>query len=320
MRVELFCRFDYQFAIVRSLEGHGNNMKNSVITVIIIAVFLFVSGCSGDTVEESAPEPTPTTRALPDYTPETECIHFWKDPDCFDPYICYDCGETRDQPIDHIWTVANFQEPSLCEICGETDGEPVEPDFLRHGFRINTTAGRPFKYNTITNQDPDVATVGEVTLLYIDIFESDTGYPEKPGYEYIVARFMITFDDENARENGFQYMTGQFDYFSFDPDENAIAHDDLPDSETADFKVANRTLNFFGEDYSYYIKYEQIENIWVRETSYVVLEYVFLVPAGYDGIVVYISNAANVTDSGVRKLSDNFDNDTLFFRLRTQTS
>ena len=297
-------------------------MKNSATTVIIIALLLFVSGCSVDITEESAPEsaPTPTVRPLPEYVSEFECLHFWKDPDCFNPYICYDCDETRDQPLEHIWTVANFQEPSFCEICGETDGDPVEPEFLRHGFRINTTAGRPIEYKTITNQDPDITTVGEATLLFIDIFESDTGYPEKPGYEYVVARLMITFDDEDARENGFQYMTGQLDYFGFDPDEKVIAHDDLTDSEFDDFKIANRTLNFFGEDYRYFIKYEQVENIWVRETSYVVLEYVFLVPAGYDGIVVYISSAANISDSTDRKLSDNFDNDTLFFRLRTQTS
>jgi len=297
-------------------------MKNTVIAAIIIALFLFVSGCFSYTAEETAPEPTPApaVRPVPEYTYEFECLHFWKDPDCFDPYTCYDCGETRDQSLEHIWTVANFQEPSFCEICGETDGEPVEPEFLRHGFRINTTAGRPFEYKTITNQDPDATTVGEATLLFIDIFESDTGYPEKPGYEYILTRLMITFDDENARENGFQYMTGQLDYFGFDPDEKVIAHDDLPDSETPDFKIANRTLNFFGEDYRYFIKYEQVENIWVRETSYVVLEYVFLVPAGYDGIVVYISSAVNFSDSADRKLSDNFDNDTLFFRLRTQTN
>jgi len=306
-----------------STEGHSIDMKKLVISIVIIVLSLVLSGCTtGESEESSAPAPTPspTPRPLPDYTSEIECLHFWKSPDCSNPYICYDCGETRGEPLGHIWSVANFQEPSTCEVCGEINGNPVEPEFTRHNLRINTTSGRPYEYETITNQKPDITTTGEVTLLYIDIFESDTDYPEKPGYEYITARFMITFDDENARDNGFQYMSGQLDFFGFNPDENAVAHDDLRNSDIPGFKIANRKLNFFGEDYEYHIKYTRDENVWVGDTSYVVLEYAFFVPAGYDGIVVYISNAANFSDTGNRVLSDNFDNDTLFFRLRVQTS
>ena len=296
-------------------------MKKLVTSVVFITLSFIISGCSAHEPDDPAPAPSPALRPDPEYISEyEECIHFWKSPDCFDPYICYDCGETRGEPLEHIWTTANFQEPSMCEICGEINGDPVEPEFLRHGFRINTTAGRPYEYETLTNQDPDLTTTGEATLLYIDIFESDTDYPDKLGYEYITARFMITFDDENARSNGFQYMTGQLDYFSFDPDESAVAHDDLRNSDIPGFKIANRKLNFFGEDYEYFTRYTQIEHEWVGDTSFVILEHTFLVPAGYDGIVVYISNAANFSDSGNRVLSDNFDDYTLFFRLRAQTS
>jgi len=303
------------------MEGCGANNKKPVLSVVFIVLsFFLISGCSTTELEEPASTPAPTIRPLPEYVPEPDCIHFWKSPDCFDSYICLDCGETMGEPLEHIWTVANFQEPSVCELCGEVNGEPVEPGFIRNGFRINTTAGRPFEYMTRTNQDPDMITIGEVTLLYIDIFESDTDYPEKSEYEYIVTRLMITFDDENARTNGFQYMTGQFDYFSFDPDENVVAHDDLRNSDIPGFKIANNKLNFFGEDYEYHIKYTQVEYVWVGDISFVLLEYAFLVPVGYDGIVVYVSNVANFTGSGRRVLSENFDNETLFFRLRTQTS
>ena len=295
-------------------------MSKPVTSIFLVFLLLLFSGCTSEAPEELTPSPSPTVRPQPETVTEIECIHFWKSPDCFEAYICYDCDERKGEPLEHIWTEANFQEPSICELCGETDGTPVEPGFIRHGLRINTTAGRPYVYKTITNQDPDKTTLGEATLLYIDIFESDTDYPEKSGYEYILAHLMITFGDENARESGFRYMTGQLDYFDFDPNESAVAHDDLPDSDVPDFKIANRKINFFDVDYEYFIKYTQVENVWVGDTSYIVLEYTFLVPVGYDGMVVYLSNAANFTEADNRVLSDNFDNDTLFFRLRVQTS
>jgi len=211
-------------------------------------------------------------------------------------------------------------ESSECINCGIIGADSLEPNFIRHGFRINTTAGRPFDFKTITNPEPGESTTGLASLMYIDIFESATGFPAKPGYEYILSRFMITFEDEVALSNGFQYMTGQLDFFGFDPDEIPVVHEDLRDSGIKDFKIASRKLNHFGEEYEYYVKYTLIQSELVGEMWYVVFEYVFLVPAGFDGMVVYISSAANWTSTNNRVLSDNFDSDTLFFRLRTQTN
>jgi hypothetical protein len=173
---------------------------------------------------------------------------------------------------------------------------------------------------TITNPEAEEPTVGIASLLYIDFFESDTDYPEKDGYEYIVARFMITFEEENALEHGFLFMAGQLDFFGFNPNEAAIGHENLGNSNIDGFKVANRTLNYFGEDFEYFIRYSLILSELVGDIWYVVFEYAFLVPAGYDGIIVYISNANNWSEATRRVISDNFDDDTLFFRLRRQTS
>ena len=298
------------------------NMKIPIISVIFIIISLSLLGCSDNDINDTLPpsEPTPTMRPLPDYEFEEECAHFWKDPDCDNPYICFDCGDTTGLPLEHIWMSANFQEPSICELCGEISGEPIEPYFSVFGYRINTTAGRPFQYKTITNRDPDKETIGEATLMYVDIFESSAEYPEKLGYEYIVTRLMITFEDESARTDGFQYLTGHLDFFGFDPDEPLAAHNDLRDSDIENFKVANRELNFFGEYYEYYVMHTQISNVWVDNISYLILEYAFLVPATYDGIVIYLSNAANWSETDNKVISDNFDDNTLFFRLRTQTS
>jgi len=152
------------------------------------------------------------------------------------------------------------------------------------------------------------------------MFESDSDYPAKAGYEYIVSRFMITVVDENAETNGFQFMTGHLDYFGFDPNERVVVNDELRDSEISGFKTADKMLNYFDEDYEYYVKYTLIQSELVGDTWYVVFEYAFLVPAGYDGIVVYISNASNWSSASNRVLADNFDSETLFFRLRIQTN
>jgi len=296
-------------------------MATRIALLCFIIFMTLLYGCSNGEVEEPepTPRPTPAPPILTDYEPE--CYHFWRDPDCQNPYTCYDCDETDGEPLEHTWTEANFQQASECLVCGEIDGEPIEPEFISHGFRINTTAGRPFDYLTITNRDPSMVTTGEATLLYIDIFESDDDdYPYMSGYEYIRARFMITSEDENARRNGLQTMTGHIDYFTFDPKEEAVIHSDLHDSSIPDFKVAGRTLNFFGEDYQYYIKHSRVQDVWAGSILYLVIEYTFLVPIGYDGIIVYLSNAGTWTESRNRVISDNFDDDTLFFRLTTRTS
>jgi len=287
----------------------------------LIFFFFLLPGCSEPDAAEPVPAFSPATTPPPRNEPEPdECNHFWKEPDCQNPSACFDCGEVSGSALAHVWTLENFQEASFCVNCGETNGEPLEPLFLRHGLRVNTTAGRAFKYMTITNPEPEEPTVGIASLLYIDFFESDTGYPAKEGYEYIVARFMITFEEDNAREHGFQFMTGQLDFFGYDPAETAISHEDLSDSDIDGFKIASRTLNHFGKDVPYFIRYRLILSELVGDIWYVVFEYAFLAPAGYDGIIVYISNAANWSDASNRAISDNFDYDTLFFRLRRQTS
>jgi len=252
--------------------------------------------------------------------PENECDHFWKRPDCHNPNICYDCGETEGSPIEHVWSTPNFQEPPICILCGDIGGVPLEPRFTAEGFRINTTSGRLYNYKSVTDSDTSITTTGTITLLYIDIFESDVNYPAKAGYEYIVARFMINSVDENARVNGFRVMTGQLDYYNFDPYEPAILYSDFRDAEIEGFKISNHTLNYFNKEYEYYIKHSRIQNQWVDDLLYLIIEYTILVPAGYDGIVIYASNAGNWSLASNRVITDNFDSETLFFRLKTQTN
>ena len=219
-------------------------------------------------------------------------------------------------PLEHIWLPANFQEAPRCELCGEFYGEPLEPRFITYGFQINTSQGRPYQYSTITSQDETLETSGVATLLFVDIFSSSVDYPRVDGYEYIQARFMITFEDEYARSYGFRYLSGQLDYYYMDLEEPVLPFDAMRESDFPGFKVAARTLNFYGREYDYFLKHSEIQREWVGDVVHLVFEYIFLVPVGYSGIVVYLSNAANWSDAPGRALSDNLDEYTLFFRLR----
>ena len=301
-------------------------MKSQTI-LFIFCLFLFVlQGCtdvSPEAPEKILPQPQSAVPSpeydQPEYeAAEPECQHFWSSPDCNNSSFCYDCGEIKGTPLPHEWADANYQKASECLKCGMTEGAALEPEFIVQGYQINATAGRSYPYKTTTSLDGSMITYGTATLLYIDIFESDTGYKAKEGYEYIRVRFMIYFDDENALINGYKYMTGQLDYYGMDPEEIPVAYEDLSSSEIPGFKVANRKINYYGVDYEYYIKYELIQNEWVGDIAYIVREHVFLVPAGYDGLVMYFANAANWTNYE-KSITKSFDSDTLFFRLATQS-
>jgi len=150
-------------------------MTTRFYAILLIIVLLSATGCSDNDSLEQVPEPVrPTPTPVPVLNLEPECDHFWKNSDCFNPYLCYDCDETKGEPLEHYWSEANFQEAATCVNCGEIEGEPLEPSFIARGLRINTTSGRSHRYRTITNPDPVVDTVGLVTLMYIDLFESDT--------------------------------------------------------------------------------------------------------------------------------------------------
>lgn len=58
------------------------------------------------------------------------CNHDWLDATCEEPRTCYDCGETKGEPLGHDWKKATCEEPKTCAECGETKGEPRPHDWL----------------------------------------------------------------------------------------------------------------------------------------------------------------------------------------------
>lgn len=294
---------------------------NKSLFLFILIIFLLV-GCAGAPDEEiPAPTATPTPRPTPTIIPDIsdfaplECRHFWRIPDCHTPRYCLDCGEISAGPTPHEPTEANFQQPPICILCGDIVGEVLQPNFTALGFQVNATSGRSYDFLTVTNLEPTIPTMGTVSLLFVDIFEAAEGYPRIRGHEFIRAKIMMIFDDEYAREYGSMYIIGHVDYYSMNLNDPSLPFDLLVESDIEGFRISNRTLNINGEERNYFLKYEEIMNTWVDGVAHVTREYTFLVPTGYDGIIIYLSNAANWTESGNRVISDDIDENTLFFRL-----
>lgn len=305
-------------------------MKSTAKSLLLLTIMIFLAvGCAQTPDEETfEPEitPTPTPRVTPTPEPEIpidplpECFHFWSLPDCHTPIFCLDCGEIGGEPTPHEFTEANFQQPAICKLCGDIYGGVLEPNFTALGFEINTTPGRWVDFHTVTNLDSETETVGTVILLHIDIFETAPDYPRKVGYEFIRARLMMIFDDEAAASYGYKYVIGHVDYYSMSLTDPSVPFEYLLESNYEGFKISNRTINFHGQEREYFVRYEEIRSAWAEGVAYVEREYTFLVPAGYDGIVIYLSSAANWTEYESRIMSDNIDENTLFFRLTTQTT
>ena len=292
---------------------------------LLIFVLFLVVGCADEIIEPevtATPRPTPRPTPAPEIEPPDfeiiECRHFWRIPDCHTPRYCLDCGEISAGPTPHEPTEANFQEPPVCTLCGDVVGDVLEPNFTVLGLQINATSGRSYDFHTVTNLDPSITTVGTASLLFVDILESLEDLPTKPGYEFIRATIMLIFDDEEANQYGYGYIIGHVDYYTINLNEQSVAHLQLPESDIPGFRTSNRTINLNGEEREYFIRYEEISTAWVDGAAHVIREYTFLVPIGYDGIVVYLSSAALWTDHS-RIISDNIDENTLFFRLVAQT-
>ena len=288
------------------------------IILLVITLLLFV-GCSEEPdIEDLEPTPSPARTPRPELgTPdvtELPCNHFWRIPDCHTPRYCLDCGEVSEGPTPHEPTEANFQDRAYCIICGDVLGDVLEPNFLALGFTINTTLGRSYDFQTVTFLDLEVETVGTASLLFVNVFEYEADFPRIAGYEYIRARLMMTFDDESAAELGYRYIIGHVDFYNMSLDDPALPTELLSESGIPGFMISNRTLNFHGVEREYFVRHDEISTTWDNGVAVAVREYTFLVPAGYDGIVLFLSSAATWVD-GDRVIGDNINEGTLFFRL-----
>ena len=247
----------------------------------------------------------------------------WTQATCQAARTCTNCGGTDGSPLAHVPTLANFQEPSICITCGDVVEGPLTPGFVRHGYALNAAIGAELPYRTATYANPSLNTVGVAVYDNFRVFKSDGNLTEVAGYEWQTLRLTMTFTDDNAWRNGAWSIYSWFCYYLFDPGNpvsvsySELHAADIPGLYFPGLRVANETVNYRGVDYPFYISANWAQSTWAGRTLTQSVDLVFLVPEGYDGIVVSLFNYSNLYSVGAgQAIGDLHDIDSLFFRLR----
>ena len=225
--------------------------------------------------------------------------------------------EITEPEHEHAWTEANYQEPEICTECGETGDGPIPPGFLSSGFSLSSH-NTQYDYKTATYLDINVETIGQVTLTDVRIIEGDDKREAKEGYEWQIAQIKIELGDAAANQYGTRTreLIG-LDYYDFDLDDTANDFEEIGSDEAEE----SYTVNFYGVDYEVECYSDTLRGEWVGNSPNAVynleMEYSFLVPVGYDGVLIAVYNAGNFTEGADEvPLEDLLDQDTLWFRLK----
>jgi hypothetical protein len=299
---------------------------------MLFALAVFSVACGNDApVNEDIAQPVETPPPTPELTPEptpTLCQHDWKEADCENPKLCLDCGETEGVALEHDWKEANFHEGEICLLCNfhnfSDEGRRLRSGVSIHNLDINNPPIQVLplsnNYTTVTGNG-SAQTIGLVALGNYIVSNQFNGIDAMDGYEFVTFRFGLHFSDSAAHRDGARWIIGSFDFYNYDPMEELVPYDDMEDSNIDGFKVW-RTVNYFGEDFEVYLHANTINQGWHRwhggHDLVIDEEYTYLMPIGYDGIVVYITNGRHIDRflSGEAKtVGDFFDNDTLFLQL-----
>lgn len=236
--------------------------------------------------------------------------HTWVDATCAEAKHCSVCGETEGEPLGHTLTEANYQQPATCEVCGETVGEVLPPAFEEHGVKGQfMELGKTYDYVTCCHEDKNYKTTGHVTVMDYQTFTSDDTHEAKEGYEWKTVEIQIVFFDENARGYGYECFDRYEDYYDIIGFDDSLVFDG--NSGKATF-----TVNFNGQDYSKCIlSLGGSTTGWENDNTITLpWTYEYLVPTGYDGMVVGLYDSSIPVEDGMH-IYDIANDDTLFFRL-----
>ena len=196
----------------------------------------------------------------------------------------------------HNWSEANYQEPKTCTECGETEGEPIPPKFPSLGFELKEI-GVTYTYKSCYEDKSDAT--AKTTVKDVRVTPGDDYYEPKEGCEWIIATCLV---EVAKNPKVFQIGIERTDFYCYD------LNTAFPTS----------TVNYYGADHEIENKTKMLQstsNIMEFEVGY-------LVPAGYDGVILAFFNDYNnmIIDYSNPDTVATFDNildgDTLFFRLK----
>ncbi|MDE7287330.1 MAG: hypothetical protein K2N55_10885 [Lachnospiraceae bacterium] len=207
------------------------------------------------------------------------CNHTYYEATCTSPMVCSKCGKTSGEIKEHDFAEANYQQPETCTGCGLTQGEVLQPDFEKYGIVCDAKEDveYPFVNKCVDNGE---TTVGKIMFSDYDVFLSDDGYEERDGYEWRTVTCTLTFDDENANEYGVaNYAYSISDYYDVKSANESWSNDIF-------------TVNFNGKDYTQSMyTCEVLQDEWVEDALIIKLKFCINVPAGYDGVVVWLCDS-----------------------------
>ena len=168
------------------------------------------------------------------------------------------------------------------------------PDFEAYGIVADLQVGVPTNYITRCDDDETQETVGVVTVdsyERVPVTEGQIAFGRESGidltgYERLDVHFTTTFAEEKAFQYGASALTTSQNYYDDQKWRDNIT--DLTDSLGREFR--RYEIDCDGETTYVYIWIDSEYEV----TDYIVdwCEYIVYVPAGYDGVVVGVANAA----------------------------
>jgi hypothetical protein len=221
--------------------------------------------------------------------------HEWTDATHQAPRTCIECGAIEGEPAPHDWQEANYQESKICMECGATEGEPIPPKFSSLGFELSEV-GVVHTYKSCYEDQSDATS--SATVKGVRVIPGDDYYEPKEGCEWIIATCVVEVA-ENPKM--FQIGIERTDFYCYD----------------LNTKFPTRTVNYYGAD----CEIENKTKILQSTSTIMEFEAGYLVPAGYDGVILAFFNDRNnmvidyTNPDTVVIFDDILDGDTLFFRL-----
>ena len=200
--------------------------------------------------------------------------------------------------------------------------EPVVSELEAAGFTEYMEVGVPYEITTQCVDDETQTSVGDVTVVSYEIFESAEGYEPMEGYEWRVAKLEFRVFDENVWEYGiYGVSVNTEDYY------NTKLHDDTSElvEETDTYDQDAYTIIYNGQEmeaYHFY-NYPHWGDWYAGEDSdhecIYYMQWDFLVPVGYDGCVAGVRDLRVEWPDGAY-ITDLNPDDFLLFRLDNESA
>ena len=182
------------------------------------------------------------------------------------------------------------------------------------GFSEFMEVGVLYPFTTDANSANPVPTTGEVIVTSYEVFDSAEGYPAKEGYEWRIAEMEAMFFDDNARWYGIKLTSCREDYY------NTRLHDDtITDADENGMSTHTVIYNRVERDvyswsHSEWTGWQYNEN--GRKENKLHVKHEYLVPKGYDGVVMGYVNSKNEWADGSAYITDFDPADCILFRLK----